>query len=152
MNKVKLESFDVNVVRPRVKFLTLDEMTKDFFKDTCTKEPRCQYCLVCEGIFDEIINKGEVKKMKIKCKVCGYEFEPTKEMRYISREERKTGLVAFSGEEAKLYDTFDCTQCGCQIVVQKRNRIFEEYTIEDKKQNEDNKCEQESSVAMITTL
>lgn len=47
-NKVKLESFDVNVVRPRVKFLTVDEMTKDFFKDTCTKEPRCFNCQIYE--------------------------------------------------------------------------------------------------------
>lgn len=59
--KVKLESFDVNVVRPRVRFLTIDEMTKDFFRDTCTKEPRCEHCMVCEGTLDEIINKVKEK-------------------------------------------------------------------------------------------
>lgn len=66
--------------------------------------------------------------MKIKCKVCSCEFEAIKERHYISREEGKTGLsVTFgSNEEVKLYDTFDCPICGCQVVVQRRNRVFVE--------------------------
>lgn len=38
----------------------------------------------------------------------------------------KSGLaVAFGSEpEEKLYDTFDCPSCGCQIVVQERKRIY----------------------------
>lgn len=71
-------------------------------------------------------------KMKIKCKVCGCEFEATKEIHYISREEGRVGLSATFGnhEEVKLYDTFDCPVCGCQIVVQKRNRVFVEESFE----------------------
>lgn len=38
----------------------------------------------------------------------------------------KAGLaVAFGSEpEEKLYDTFDCPSCGCQIAVQERKRIY----------------------------
>ena len=42
------------------------------------------------------------------------------------RDNGKSGLaVAFGSEpEEKLYDTFDCPSCGCQIVVQERKRIY----------------------------
>lgn len=91
---------------------------------------------------------------KIKCKVCGCEFEVIKDRHYISREEGKIGLsVAFcSNEEVKLYDTFDCPICGCQIVVQKRNRAFKEYDIENEKKDKDSNYEKESSVATIASF
>lgn len=64
---------------------------------------------------------------KIKCGVCECEFDGLKENHYISRGEGKCGLAAISGgNEVKFYDTFDCPQCGCQIVVKERKRSCNE--------------------------
>lgn len=62
--------------------------------------------------------------MKIKCKICGCEFNPTIERHYVSRDSGKIGVFAAiqSNPEDKLYDTFDCPECGCQAVVQERKR------------------------------
>ena len=60
---------------------------------------------------------------KLKCKVCGKEFIPKSQDRYTAKESMvKGGLTAaFSGEtEPEQYDCFDCPQCGCQIVVNRR--------------------------------
>lgn len=64
--------------------------------------------------------------MKIECKVCGCEFNPIIERHYISRSEGKTGIVAAFSEnsETKLFDTFDCPQCGCQIIAKQRQREY----------------------------
>lgn len=60
---------------------------------------------------------------KIKCKVCDCEFVPQIKEHYIARDEIKTGLSTIAGGlEEKLYDTFDCPQCGCQMVMQERKR------------------------------
>jgi DNA-directed RNA polymerase subunit RPC12/RpoP len=63
----------------------------------------------------------------LKCKICGCEFNAVKERHYISRDNGKTGLTAAFGSnpEDKLYDTFDCTACGCQIVAQERKRKYD---------------------------
>ena len=55
----------------------------------------------------------------LECKICGCKFNAVEERHYISRDNGKSGLaVAFGSEpEEKLYDTFDCPSCGCQIVV-----------------------------------
>lgn len=59
----------------------------------------------------------------MKCKCCSKEFEPKKEFHYISRDVAKTGLAALSGgDETKLFDTFDCPNCGCQNVFGERKR------------------------------
>ena len=50
----------------------------------------------------------------MKCNVCGHEFTPKKENRYVSTEK----AVMFS--PTKYYDCFDCPVCGCQIVAQQR--------------------------------
>ena len=71
---------------------------------------------------------------KIKCNVCACEFIPEKDKHYISRDCTKTGLSAIGGGlEETLYDTFDCPQCGCQIVIQERKRqlCLTNNTIED---------------------
>lgn len=62
----------------------------------------------------------------LECKICGCKFNAVEERHYISRDNGKSGLaVAFGSEpEEKLYDTFDCPSCGCQIVVQERKRIY----------------------------
>ena len=60
---------------------------------------------------------------KIKCKVCECEFIPEKKEHYVSRDEVKVGLSNLAGGmEEKIYDTFDCPQCGCQNVMGERKR------------------------------
>lgn len=62
---------------------------------------------------------------KLKCKICECEFVPEKENHYISRDEVKVGLYTLAGGmEEKIYDTFDCPQCGCQVIAQERKRSF----------------------------
>lgn len=63
----------------------------------------------------------------LKCKVCGIEFPAIKERHYIARDNGKTGLSSAFGsnDEEKIYDSFDCPMCGCQVVAQERKRIFE---------------------------
>ena len=69
---------------------------------------------------------------KIKCNVCGLEMIPEIKNHYISRNTEKTGLSATisGGVEPELFDTFDCPQCGSQIVVQGRKRAFKEDVVE----------------------
>lgn len=61
---------------------------------------------------------------KLRCEVCGKEFIPKSKDRYTAKENMvKGGLsAAFSGElkNPELYDCFDCPQCGCQMVVNRR--------------------------------
>lgn len=67
----------------------------------------------------------EVKEM-LECKICGTKFPALKERHYTSRDEGKTGLSAVleSNNEGKLYDTFDCPMCGCQVIAQGRKRTY----------------------------
>lgn len=81
--------------------------------------------------------------MKIKCKICGCEFNPIVEEHYISRDEGNVGVfnVLVSKPEEKLYDTFDCPECGCQVIVQERKRQYIPYVTcadEDKEESENN--------------
>ncbi len=61
---------------------------------------------------------------KIKCKICDCEFVPELKSHYVSRDLGKTGVVSVfqSNDETQFYDTFDCPQCGCQVVAQARKR------------------------------
>lgn len=62
----------------------------------------------------------------MKCDICGCEFNPLIEKHYISREEGRVGIAAIAGGiEAVEYDTFDCPQCGCQHIAQRRKRTVE---------------------------
>ena len=56
----------------------------------------------------------------LECKICGCKFDAVEERHYISCDNGKSGLAAAFGSEPeeKLYDTFDCPSCGCQIAVQ----------------------------------
>ena len=49
----------------------------------------------------------------MKCNVCGHEFTPKKENRYVGRKQ-------FALFQTTHYDCFDCPECGCQIVAQER--------------------------------
>lgn len=70
---------------------------------------------------------------KIKCNVCGLEIIPEIKNHYISRNAGKIGLnaVVSGGVEPELFDSFDCPQCGSQIIMQERKRIFKEDAVED---------------------
>ena len=59
----------------------------------------------------------------MKCNVCGHEFEPKKENRYLAS---KTDWKLIGGEQTWDYECFDCPVCGCQIVAQER---FRECTV-----------------------
>lgn len=60
----------------------------------------------------------------LKCKVCGCEFEPTIERHYIARSEGMTGLLLTAHDEEKLYDAWDCPECGSQYIAQERKRVY----------------------------
>lgn len=62
----------------------------------------------------------------LKCKICGTEFPTIKERHYICRDAGKIGLSAALGskDEEKIYDSFDCPMCGCQVVAQDRKRTY----------------------------
>ena len=70
---------------------------------------------------------------KIKCKVCDCGFVPESDKHYVSRDCGKVGFAASfqANDEEELYDTFDCPQCGCQIVVQKRKRVYSAPAIDN---------------------
>ena len=63
----------------------------------------------------------------MKCNVCGTVFPAIRERHYISRDNSKTGLAAAlsSTDETALFDTYDCPNCGCQVVAQPRKRNYE---------------------------
>ena len=67
----------------------------------------------------------------LKCKICVTEFPAVEERHYIARDNGKTGLSSALGsnDEEKIYDSFDCPMCGCQVVAQDRKRT---YSIADK--------------------
>jgi len=62
----------------------------------------------------------------LKCKICGTEFPAIKERHYIARDNGKIGLSSAFGsnDEEKIYDSFDCPMCGCQVVAQDRKRTY----------------------------
>lgn len=80
----------------------------------------------------------------IKCKICGHEISPTLEEHYIARDSGVTGLsAAFKKDEEKIYDTFDCPNCGCQAIVQERKRVYCEEILVKLEEGEDDEydCE-----------
>ena len=62
----------------------------------------------------------------LKCKICGTEFPAVKERHYVARDNGKTGLSSAFGsnDEEKIYDSFDCPICGCQVIAQDRKRTY----------------------------
>ena len=62
----------------------------------------------------------------LKCKICGTEFPAIKERHYIASDNGKTGLSSAFGsnDEEKIYESFDCPMCGCQVVAQDRKRTY----------------------------
>ncbi len=78
----------------------------------------------CSGCFDDeggmCKSKGgcgrmDKKDTKMRCKVCGREFNLLKENKYIVRE-----YMQFGFSMPRLAEAFDCPICGCQNVVNER--------------------------------
>ena len=61
----------------------------------------------------------------MKCKVCGTEFEPKKEDKYVVKIVKRTSFVT---ADIEMYDAFDCPQCGCQQLAGLRHMEVEEPT------------------------
>lgn len=53
-----------------------------------------------------------MNEVKLKCRVCGKEFKPKKEMRY-------TGIIQGVITNT-MYDCYDCPGCGAQYRAQER--------------------------------
>lgn len=61
----------------------------------------------------------------LKCKICESELIPSIDEHYIARDNGETGIATvLKNTEGKLYDTFDCPVCGCQIIAQERKRVY----------------------------
>lgn len=75
----------------------------------------------------------------LECKICGTKFNAIVERHYIARDNGKTGLVATlsSNDEERLYDTFDCPACGCQIIAKERKRSYIPYIPDEEDENND---------------
>lgn len=78
----------------------------------------------------------------MKCSVCGTEFPAIRERHYIARDLTKTGVAAAfaSTDEPALHDSFDCPNCGCQVIAQARKRVFIPYTDEELLEDIDNEA------------
>lgn len=63
---------------------------------------------------------------KIKCRVCGFEWTPTKEDHYTARADEKARILINDHCEPALYDAWDCPVCGAQFAVEGRKRTVEE--------------------------
>ncbi len=54
----------------------------------------------------------------MKCKICGKKLKMKKEYRY-EIVQKPVGLVSLI-EGTKVFEAFDCTECGCQNIVNVR--------------------------------
>lgn len=61
---------------------------------------------------------------KIKCRVCGFEWTPTKEDHYVAREDKMATIFTKNPGETELYDAWDCPVCGAQFAVEGRKRTL----------------------------
>ena len=59
----------------------------------------------------------------MKCKVCGTEFEPKKENKYMVKIVKRTSFVT---ADIEMYDAFDCPKCGCQRLAGLRHDVHSE--------------------------
>lgn len=75
----------------------------------------------------------------MKCKICGCEFTPVVDKHYIARDCGESGIAtAFKSTECKLYDSFDCPACGCQVIAQERKRNYIPYVPSENMEDEEN--------------
>ncbi len=79
----------------------------------------------------------------LKCKICGFDYSPTINEHYVSRDNGESGIATdIKKTEGNIYDTFDCPVCGCQIIAQERKRVYNETIIEAiKEEDEDDEVQ-----------
>ena len=70
---------------------------------------------------------------KMKCKVCGTRFAGSKDALYLAAE-KITALSSLT-TPAKVFECFDCPQCGCQNAV--NIRIAAIVETDDEEENDD---------------
>lgn len=97
--------------------------------------------------------ENELTMKKVTCKICGFEFPPIDANHYISRDPEKTGIVsAISGQESKIFDTFDCPWCGCQNVVQERKRPWLGDLCDPEVDEDEDETEEESDYTVYDEM
>ena len=68
----------------------------------------------------------------MKCKICGKRFKLMKENRYLATE--KIGAREGLTKAAKIFEAFDCPHCGCQNIVNIREKGEENDSMEPNEQ------------------
>lgn len=68
----------------------------------------------------------------MKCKICGKRFKLMKENRYLATE--KIGALEGLTKAAKIFEVFDCPHCGCQNIVNIREKGEENDSMEPNEQ------------------
>lgn len=68
----------------------------------------------------------------MKCKICGKRFKLMKENRYLATE--KIGALEGLTKAAKIFEAFDCPHCGCQNIVNIREKGEENDSMEPDEQ------------------
>lgn len=59
----------------------------------------------------------------MKCKVCGKRFKALAENKYIAVE--RIGTFEGLAKAPRMYECFDCKKCGCQNIVNIREKAIE---------------------------
>lgn len=84
------------------------------------------------------IDDNGITRLSLTCGVCKGVFPVKKSMHYISRDKNVTGLnIIVKKDEPILYDSYDCSICGCQNLVQERKYDYHPYNEFDEKELED---------------
>lgn len=68
----------------------------------------------------------------MKCKICGKRFKLMKENRYLATE--KIGALEGLTKASKIFEAFDCPYCGCQNIVNIREKGEENDSMEPNEQ------------------
>ncbi len=68
----------------------------------------------------------------MKCKICGKRFKLMKENRYLATE--KIGALEGLTKASKIFEAFDCPHCGCQNIVNIREKGEENDSMEHNEQ------------------
>lgn len=75
----------------------------------------------------------------MKCKVCGKRFKLRAEDKYDVRKSASFGDVLSGKATSTVYECFDCSHCGCQNIVNVREKEISK--VKEKKVGENNDTE-----------
>ncbi len=70
-------------------------------------------------------------KKRLRCKVCGHRFAPTKEAIYSAKEPQS--MAEALTKSATVYEMVDCPACGCQNAISIRYPRIEDPAFRDKR-------------------